>query len=567
MSTRTDYLRRRDGSDEGFTLIEVIVALSIFAVVAIAALPLLLVGLKAGQKARVETLAKDMSQLRIERLRNLPFQVDRQNGPFVDLLDRYFTHANAAAAPIATDEANCTGVYLSAAPGTGGAPSGPAFRVTCTSLPEAQGFSQQIYVQFLLRTGVPVTPPAGYNSQQVGADTAPSRLVGVTVLTSWNRSGQNGTLRTFTEVADARSNRPLITTQAQAIALRVTSNDAAAQTGLVAQAGEVKADGSLTSGSVASVQARGALLEQLGLDPVSSSLQTASAPTNPAGSSAEVGGARIAAGESSSLTDWAACGWGFFGKSAYGNVSATTATGIPVVPSNNTPDVTASGSTTSQAGLLNQGGGCQSNLNSESYAFGYRNWLTTPAYNSMLGLSSGRPLVYMLDPNAGGGLSTGRLLGEASVSGTDILTAPHTASARAGARVDTVHMLPTTAFPAGLVKAKLTSSSLTCKSDGTVAGAYSLDVAWPGGSKTITSPSSTAPSLPDPTTITWTDGGITRKLSDYLSWSVSAGVTETNTGARSIDHVFRLTSPDSVVGPGGLAVQLGALSCTAADNR
>lgn len=133
MSTPTDFLRRRSEKESGFTLIEVIVALSIFGVVAIAALPLLVLGLKVSQMARVETLAKDLSQLRIERLRNLPFQVDRQNGPFVDLLDRYFT--NLSPTPTVSEEAGCSGQYLSAAPGSGGAPSGPAYRVTCSPSP------------------------------------------------------------------------------------------------------------------------------------------------------------------------------------------------------------------------------------------------------------------------------------------------------------------------------------------------------------------------------------------------------------------------------------------------
>jgi len=130
-------MRRRSGEETGFTLIEVIVALSIFGVVAVAALPLLVLGLKVSQMARVETLAKDLSQLRIERLRNLPFQVDRQNGPFVDLLDRYFT--NVSSATSVSDEPGCSGRYLAAAPGTGGAPSGPAYRVTCSTVPRRRG--------------------------------------------------------------------------------------------------------------------------------------------------------------------------------------------------------------------------------------------------------------------------------------------------------------------------------------------------------------------------------------------------------------------------------------------
>lgn len=564
----SELFRRRVASDRGFTLIEVMVALSVFAVVAVAALPLLVVGLKASGKARVETLAKDLSQLRLERLRNLPFQVDRQNGPFVDLLDRYATNATGVVS--ASGEPDCTGIYLPSSAGTAGAPSGPAYRVTCASLPEAAGFQQVTYVQFLQRTGVPITPPAIYDSQVVGRDSAPSKLVGVTVLTTWNRAGQKGSLRTYTEMADARSNRPLITTQAQAVALRVTSNSAADARSLVAQTGEVKVDGSLTTGSVASVQSVGARLAHLGFEEASASVAGASAPTtgtpaNPAGTVSEVSGPTISAGTTAgdtSLGAWVSCGWGWFGKSAYGNASSTTALGIPTVPSDTVADVTAtSGVKTAQSGLLNSGNGCQ------SYAFGFRNWLTTPSYASALGLSTVSPLVYVKDPNAGGSLSSGRALGEAAVSGTDILAIPHTASAIARASTDTVFMLPTLNFPEGLVTAKLTSSKVVCKSGSPVTAAYSLLVSWPGGSKSINYPSATAPSLPDPASIAFTEGGQLRKLSDYLEWSVSPGVTESTSGAQSVDHVFGLTSPESVVGPGGVAVQLGSLSCTAADNR
>ena len=101
-----------------------------------------------------------------------------------------------------------------------------------------------------------------------------------------------------------------------------------------------------------------------------------------------------------------------------------------------------------------------------------------------------------------------------------------------------------------------------------VSGAYSLVVTWPGGSKTITYPSATTPSLPAPSTITFTDGGVARNLGNYLdSWSVSTGVTELDSGAQSLDQVFGLTALESVVGPGGLAVQLGSLSCNASDDR
>ena len=565
MSTSTSRLRRHRG-DSGFTLIEVIVALSVFAVVAVAALPLVVVGIKTSQKARIETLAKDMSQLRLERMRNLPFQVDRQNGPFVDLLDRYFTNASGTAAP--TGEPDCTGQYLAAAPGTGGAPSGSAYRVTCTKLAEATGFSQVVYVQFLKQTGVVVTPPSAYDSQIVARDTAPSRLVGITVLTSWDRLGRKGTLRTYTEVADAKSNRPLITTQAQVVALRVSSNSMTAGRTLTAKAGEVKADGSLTSGSVASVQTVGASVENLGIEQATSSFVSVSAPVNPAGSPDEVPGNEIRAGVPTTTTGtWVDCGWGWFGKSAYGNVSATTAAGVPVVPSNNTTDVTATtGSTTSRSGLLASGNGCKDTASGIHYSFGFRNWLSSPTYT--LGLSTAKPLVYVLDPNSGGGLAGGRALGEASVTATDVLSSARSASAMARASVSTVHALPTASHPNGLVTAKLTSSQLVCKSGAPISASYNLTVAWPGGSKTISYPTDASPSLPDPGTISFVEGGVTRQLSEYLSWKVSKGVQESaTTGSHSIDHVFGLTAPESVVGPGGLFVELGSLSCAAADNR
>ena len=567
MYTQTERARTPRNDDGGFTLIEVIVALTIFSVVAVAALPLVLVALKASARAEVQTLAKDLSQLRIERMRNLPYQVDRQNGPFVDLLDRYFTDASGTVTT-SVDEAGCSGRYLAASDPRAGAPAGPSYRVTCLELPGNTDFDQYVYVQFLRSTTVPFTPAATYNSQTIGNDSSPSSLVGVTVLTDWNLKGQDGYLRTYTEMADAGSGEPLITTQAQAVALRVSSKLAAnpgART-LVAETGVVKADGSLTTGSVASVQTVGANLNHVGDDNTSleqkrASVGSTSAPTvgDPAGTAGEVSATGTAAGVTSGV-GWLGCGWAWVGKTAYGNLTAATASGRPVVPAGNTSVVSASGNTTAQAGLLNAGNGCS------GYAFGFRNWLTVPAY--VLNLSTAKPLVYVDDVGGGGTLAAGRALGEASVTATDITTVPKSASAMARARVNTVHMLPTVERPGGLVTAKLNSAQVVCVAGAAVAGSYSLEVAWPGGSKTITYPSAVPPSLPDESSITFVDGGVTRLLSDYLEWTVSSGVDPSETsGAQAIDQVFLLTSPESVVGPGGLSVQLGALSCNAADNR
>ena len=571
MSTQAERIRASRSNEGGFTLIEVIVALTIFSVVAVAALPLVLVALKASARAEVQTLAKDLSQLRIERMRNLAFQVDRQNGPFVDLLDRYYTNASGLVRPVPADptdpDPGCSGQYLIATDTRPGAPTGPSYRVSCAWLPEAKGFEQYVYTQFLRKTTVPVTPPATYDSQTPNRDSSPSSLVGVTVLTKWVRKGQQGDLRTYTELADAANNQPLITTQAQAVALRVSSNFASPTVPrtLVAETGVVKVDGSLTTGSVASAQTIGASLAHVGVDNTTVEQKTASAgstsaPTvgDPAGTAAEVSAPATGAGISSGA-GYLACGWGWVGRSAYGNLTAKTSGGLPVVPASNTATVTEAGSTTTKAGLLSSGNGCA------GYAFGFRNWLTSATYS--LGLSPLKPLVFIDDVTGGGSVAAGPVLGEAGVTATDLTAVPSNASSFAKASVGTVRMLPTTERPGGLVTAKLTSATVVCVAGSPVTGSFSLDVTWPGGSKTVTYPSAVVPSLPDESLITFVDGGVTRRLSDFLEWSVSSGVTESASGAQAIDQVFRLTSPDSVVGPGGLAVQLGALSCNAADDR
>lgn len=563
MSTRAS--RSGAGTDDGFTLVEVIVALTIFAIAALSAVPLVLGGLKASARARVETLAKDVTQQRIERMRNLPFHVDRQNGPFVDLLDRYYT--NAAGTAVNTGETSCTGLYVASAGGAAGAPTGPAFKTTCTTVTDAPGFSEVIYAQFLLKTATPAAVPASYNSQVVGYDGSPSPLLGITVITSYNRSGQRGTLRTYTEVADIRGNQPLVITQGRAQALSVTSTTVDQSVALTAAAGLVKVDGSLTSGSIASSSTAGSYLEQKGVGaPVTGSALSATAPANPAGStgSSTQNGTQSGSAVSATYGTWASCGWGWATRTGAADVSATTATGLPIAPSDAAPDATGSTSATTSSGLVQGGSGCG------GYAFGFRNWLTTPAYSSALRLAADRPLVSVANANGASDLATGLAVGRAAVSATDASTSGHTSTANTGASTAVVSILPTIDRPGGLVTAKLNSSSLSCTSEAAVVAKYNVTVTYPGGSVTLAYDSTTgvaASALPLATGISFLEGGVTHRLSEYLEWDVSTGAVEGSNGERSIDHVFGLSVPDSVAGNGGFGVELGALSCIAVDNR
>ena len=316
--------------------------MTVFAVIAMAMLPLLLTGLKATVKTKLETEAKNLSQLRIERMRSLAFHVDEQNGDFVDLLDLYYTNTCTTTVTYADGS---TGRWVADADSTGaaGAPDGPAYVVTDIDVNGLPDFDQQIYTQFLRTTHTVATVPAGcsltsYDSQAAGRDEAPSQLVSVTVLTSWDRSGNDGTLRTYTEIADNRGDAPLVTTQAQAVAVRVSATTAdIVPVTLLAKVAEVKADGSLTTGSVAGVQAEGARAEIVGGAAAvgataSTSAPTTSTPANPAGT------AGTSAAEDKLEIGDLPCGWASFGKTRVEDTTATTADGLPVVPSNGATD-------------------------------------------------------------------------------------------------------------------------------------------------------------------------------------------------------------------------------------
>lgn len=553
MSSRADRRQRRwaRGTDDGFTLVEVLVALLVVGVLAGSLLPLLATTVKATTRVRLETQAKNLAQQRVETMRNLAFHVDRQNGPFVDLLDIYYT--NVSTAPTTRSDGS-VGQWLAEAGGANGAPSGPAYLLRIPSLPGHPDFNQDVYAQFLRTTRTLSPVPTTYDSQAIGADLPPSQLLGVTVITRYQTGTERKVLRTYTEMADGDGADSLLTTQARAQALQVTSTSDTAVT-LRAGIGIVNADGSVTTGSAASVQAEGARIENLGSTPQTGASVTAVAPPNPSGYSGT--------GTSSSpgiATGSGTCGWASFGQSRADDVSATTTNGLPRIPVNAGPDLSAVGSGRVRAGLLRNGSGCT------GYSFGYRNSVATPVYDPQYELDAGKPVVGVRDAT-GGQLST---YGSVAITADTVGSSTGPASAHSSAVTDYVRLLPTTSAPDGLVVLRLTQASVSCVAGAAPVASYTLEVSYPGNSTTVTfsTSSATVPALPDPATIvvaTSTHG--TKRLSDYLSWEVATAVTSAASGASTIGPVVRVVVPAAVTGNGGFTLELGKLSCHAEDVR
>ena len=85
-------LRPRQDAEGGFSLIEILVAITLLGLLGAAIVPMLITGLRASVIAKLDTGAKNLSQQRFELMRNLPFRIayDPAISTGVDMLDTYY---------------------------------------------------------------------------------------------------------------------------------------------------------------------------------------------------------------------------------------------------------------------------------------------------------------------------------------------------------------------------------------------------------------------------------------------------------------------------------------------
>jgi type II secretory pathway pseudopilin PulG len=447
------------------------VALGLISVLLVSALPVFLNMLKATTVTKYQTQAKNLTQQRLDQLRNLRFHVDRQNGPFLDLLDMYYTNATSAAPTtvVTVGGVPLTGQYISSAAATGGHPAGPFYQVNTGALPGYGRFSQTIDTQFLAPDGTPLAKSAfedKYDSQMVGKDQAPSLMVGVTIITSWlDNAGAAKSYRVYTRITDGRPQLPVIQSQARALAVDISSTAVDGGT-LQLQGGVATVDGAQSSGSSVAGYATGAVAID-GATTVTGKVTQFNLPTQAV---ATTGGTGVQPGTG--------CSWYGFGQNDVTNVTGDVAGGLPVAP------LDAGSGGVFSGFLKNSGNPACGQLSFDNTAHG-----GIQRADSLGAAMGSAPFVKVPDAST----SSASITGSAYVTSSALNATPQ--QTKAGARASMAQ--PVVIFPGssesagnGLVKVTLTGAAVDCTSGSTptVSGSYTVQLEWFGQDPADTSP-------------------------------------------------------------------------------
>jgi prepilin-type N-terminal cleavage/methylation domain-containing protein len=573
-------LKRRRG-DEGFSLVEVLVALTLFALVAAAVVPLLVLSGSAAVAARKHTRAKNLAQERVELMRQLPYQVDFQNGPFIDLLDRYYPNRTPATGQ-GTGWVSATATNrLQGEPTTGS-----YYRTRFDVLDGQPGFRQVVAVQFLRldRTPVPDARFANYQHNSSGRDAAPSTLLGVTVLTYWRHTGGEQVFRTFTQIGNPGGQQSLLSNRASASLLRIESALSEAVS-VTTEALNLTADGALSDGSSAAVRAVAGRTTRTGeADLLAAVAESVDPPPCTGDTCPDPQPGNVGAGPVGSCTGLSA-----FGRSRAEGITSTTAEGRPRVPSTVTTTPSARATTT----LLRESG-----QSCGALAFSHLDGRARPD----LLLRTDLPVVSI----AGDATDSGSTPVAASEVFLDA-TSEEAASryVRAGARTTTspgtsgtvrrIRLFPTTFAPDGVMQILLQQARITCDTSAAAAsGTYTVQVLhWSAPANGYVNLAGSGP-------VTWTSGtaftdpfatvnmaskvvhssGL--KLSDYVPQpprlATALAIGETNGVASIGDAVLSLTTAPArvedltasllVADPlSTIGLKVGLVSCVAVDER
>lgn len=580
-------IREETSGEDGFTVIEVLVAFTLIAVVTIGTVPLFVAGLRSSLVSKMDTGGKNLNQERFEQMRTLAFHVDVNSSlvpvpgncvsptrtdprdgsgatvcDYRDMLDTYYRSLTPATS-------TATGGFV--ASGTARTADEPAigafYRYVLDPVPGFSRFKQTVATQFFTSERAPVTPGSAYDSQIAGYDFPPTRFVGVTVITSWAAGNLERKFVAFSQIAEGRPPAAAVTMQARATAIRITSIlPGATLPQLKLEAGVSSADGALSSGATAGTAVESAVAEiSGGGGRKAGKAGAAGAPPN---FNFSDGGANA-----EQLTDSSGVIVARFGNSDVKDVKANISSEQPIIGDTSDPP-----NRQATARIRDVGSG----LN-----LGFNNRPDSPStLPGLLAPDATQMPVFISEPGNTAQLS-------AASGGTWLKSeagASHRARAGASASTEFIKIFPTTFAAGGVVQVKLISSSLICSANGTSSSAVADFEAqvkvWTYNPATGTSSYATVVNIASGQLISplteallatqvGADGTTPILLNQYIqSWgSITGAATTSGTSGKTVNralngivsittHPTRAGVPDS-----GIGMLIGLLSCIAEDNR
>lgn len=522
-------------------LVEILISMTILAIALASITPLIIGSLRASRTAQLNTQARALGQERIEKMRNLPFHVARQNGKYIDVLDLYFQNLKGLTAGAGGADPCSTRQYDST--------SGINTCTITNLLAPYQQFTQVVMTRFLDANRNVVFPPSYYDSQTDSVDMPASNLLGVDVVTRWVSQGKTHTYTVHSQIANAAAGATLLQAKLRVSPLSITSNMASGDLGQL-QAGLLSIEGGVASGSSSSLSATTALASLSSGLSVAGVQESLSAPADKVGNSPS--------DSNGHSLDVSACATLCFGQTAItGDQNVKITAGDPIVSSSSNPIVLALRRTGSNV----------------YRGFSYSNADSSNGLDTSLRLQG--PMV------SGGSGSTSDVVvskGWMSAAGTGATSTVN----RGDFYMPVLQLFPTSFTPngLGLVQVEVDSAYLSCQSgagtssvtsdwhgqiqwwDGTRGGYVERDLT-PGGTQ-----------LPDPSTII-VDPNTGLTLSHWISsWSSLTSKTgiSRGVGARAVGAVNSLVSIITAPTRTGdatsaLNISVGAMSCVAEDVR
>jgi Tfp pilus assembly protein PilV len=208
------WSRRR--GEEGFTLIELAVAVGLFGVVLLSLSLLFDRAVETTRRVQSDQIGKTLAQEKLEEARALPFFVSQKTNPNdVDLLDRYFP-----------DDANVNPTATGAVGTYNGAAGVYTFTSSDTVVRAGVTYSRATSVQLVainsdgsLSIQAPV---AGYNSNVADQDDPGPRAAKVAVTVSFTSQGQARSVTLQTIVANTKNEQPKVEANASVIGAQIS---------------------------------------------------------------------------------------------------------------------------------------------------------------------------------------------------------------------------------------------------------------------------------------------------------------------------------------------------------